>query len=417
MTALTPSTRYLLVTHIPFLRQADGRVMIDGLWARDLEGLVHAVGPIRVAAPALTGDTVLGTWGPTATTLGPDIDITFIDLPPIHSRREIGKWLQTRSVLVHAVQSADLVHSHNLFPPHLGLSVAHDRATRLGKKTIFVIAEDFYDMLEWEWVRNGPTPLARWTRRRQLARVDARVRRSAATASLTLLHTPAAVNRYRLVVRKGIAIRQPGHERDDVIAETRLAAKCAAVEGGVPLVVIAACRHKGIKGLDFLVRAVALLSSQGVRIDARIYGAGEETVSLQRLAGFLGVSDRVVFPGALPPGPEMYQAIAAGHLFAMPHRTTDFGRAFFDAMAGATPVVAFRTAASVDTVRDGVDGLIVPLDDVEGLAAALRRFDRDRALLIRAAHEARTRALTNTRSAWYQYRAEWTRELLTGLIW
>jgi L-malate glycosyltransferase len=125
----------------------------------------------------------------------------------------------------------------------------------------------------------------------------------------------------------------------------------------------------------------------------------------------------VVFPGALPPGPEMYQAIAAGHLFAMPHRTTDFGRAFFDAMAGATPVVAFRTAASVDTVRDGVDGLIVPLDDVEGLAAALRRFDRDRALLIRAAHEARTRALTNTRSAWYQYRAEWTRELLTGLIW
>jgi glycosyltransferase involved in cell wall biosynthesis len=96
----------------------------------------------------------------------------------------------------------------------------------------------------------------------------------------------------------------------------------------------------------------------------------------------------------------------------MPHRTTDFGRAFFDAMAGGAPVVAFRTAASVETVRDGVDGLLAPLDDVEGLAAVIEQFHRDRAFLARAAEAARARALVDTRGAWHQFRAERIRALM-----
>jgi glycosyltransferase involved in cell wall biosynthesis len=118
------------------------------------------------------------------------------------------------------------------------------------------------------------------------------------------------------------------------------------------------------------------------------------------------VGDRVSLAGALPPGPEIYAAIAAGHLFAMPHRTTDFGRAFYDAMAGATPVVAFRTESSVDTVRDGVDGWLCALDDAEALAARLERLDNCRALVAAAAVSARERALRETRSFWFGQRAE-----------
>ena len=80
-------------------------------------------------------------------------------------------------------------------------------------------------------------------------------------------------------------------------------------------------------------------------------------------------------------------------------------------MAGGAPVIAFRTPASLETVRDGVDGLLAPLDDIEGLADTIRRFHEDRALLARCAVAARERALRNTRSAWYRLRADWTRAL------
>jgi len=148
-----------------------------------------------------------------------------------------------------------------------------------------------------------------------------------------------------------------------------------------------------------------------VEVEVRLFGSGEQQNSLKALAAGLSVADRVKFPGSLPPGRAVYRAIGEGHIFAMPHRTTDFGRAFFDAMAGGTPVIAFRTPASLETVRDGVDGLLASLDDVESLAAAVQRFHTDRPLLLRCSQAARERALCNTRSEWYRLRDEWTRSL------
>ena len=50
MTTINPRIRYLLVTHIPFIRNVDGSVTVDSLWARDLRGLVQSFGPVRVTA-------------------------------------------------------------------------------------------------------------------------------------------------------------------------------------------------------------------------------------------------------------------------------------------------------------------------------------------------------------------------------
>jgi glycosyltransferase involved in cell wall biosynthesis len=266
-------------------------------------------------------------------------------------------------------------------------------------------------MLLWEWARTGASRFQRWRRHRQLGALDARARKTASTASLTFMHTPAAVVRYRDAARQGFAIRQPGHEPEDVVSEVAFAAKREEILGGAPLTIVAACRHKPLKGLDFLIRAAALLKHRHVPFRLKIYGGGEGTVDLAALTVRHGVEDRCEFPGALPPGAEIYAAIAAGHVFAMPHRTTDFGRAFYDAMAGGTPVVAFRTPASIDTVRDGLDGLISPLDDAEALASTFERLHTNRPLLAELADGARQRALRETRSEWYRLRAERIAEL------
>lgn len=403
----------LLVTHIPFIRAENGRdAVIDGLWARDLTGLVASTAmQVRVAAPELPGEQGLQTWGPSAEAVGPASRISFVGFPGIRSRRDLWRWPAIRSVLAREVAAADLVQTSNLFPPYISLSYAHDLAVKRGKKTLFVIAEDFFDMLLWEWVRTGASAYQRWRRRTQLMRLDARVRKTAASASLTFLHTPAAVIRYRESVQQGFAIRQPGHESTDVVSDAEFAAKRTEILGGKPLIIVAACRHKPLKGLDFLVRAAALLKHRHVPFRLKIYGGGEGTGDLTALVARHSVEDCVDFPGALPPGPDIYAAIAAGHVFAMPHRTTDFGRAFYDAMAGGTPVVAFRTTASIDTVRDGLDGLITPLDDAEALASTFERLHLNRALLTTLADGARQRAFRETRSEWYRLRAERIAEL------
>ncbi len=403
--------RYLLVTHIPFARNAAGDVVLDSLWARDLEGIAQSGWHVRVCAPELRSEAAIRTWGPSAATLPKSGPIEFSGFPPIQRHIDFWKWLKIRSVLRLEVSEADLVHSSNVFAPYVGLAYAHDYAVKLGKKTVYVIAEDFNDMLEWEWVRLGDSPGQIARRQRQVGALERRSRLSASTASLTFLHTPAAVLRYRLSARNGLAIRQPGHELDDVISAADFAVKSRAIVEGAPLVIVAACRHKPLKGLDLLIRAVNLLKRRGVPVEVRLFGSGEQQDSLKALAGQLDVTDRVAFPGSLPPGRDVYRAIGDGHIFAMPHRTTDFGRAFFDAMAGGTPVLAFRTPASLETVRDGVDGLLASLDDVESLAASIQRFHTDRALLLRCSEAARDRALCNTRSEWYRLRAEWTRSL------
>ncbi len=310
-----------------------------------------------------------------------------------------------------AVQHADLVHTSNLFGNDTALYFAHDLATKLRKKTLFVVAEDFCDMLGWEWVRTAPSALQRWRRKRTLRSLDRAVRKRIANASLVFLHTPAAVSRYRLDASNAYAIRQPVHEREDVIAAEALKERCAALEGGEVLRIATASRMQPLKGLDMLVRAIALLRDRGVRVELMMYGGGPQQPELEQLAQRLQISDRVHFGGALAPGQELRSTLARHHLFSMPHLTTDFGRGFFDAISAGLPVLAFRSAASEDTVRDGMDGLLVPNADVESLASAIEHAHLQRTTLIEMSKGARERALRNTRCEWNRLRAMWIADL------
>jgi glycosyltransferase involved in cell wall biosynthesis len=274
------------------------------------------------------------------------------------------------------------------------------------------VAEDFYDMMEWEWVRTAPTTFQRLRRRRTLERMDQQVRRRVGTASLTFLHTPAAVARYRQDAVNGVAIRQPMHEREDVIAAGRLSTRLLRASTGAPLRLVTASRMQQLKGLDMLLRAIAVLESRGIEVEATLCGDGPQLPALRELAQRLQIAARVQFPGPVTPAPALRECLANGDLFLMPHLTHDFGRSFFDAMAAGCPVVAFRSLASQDTVREGVDGLLAPNADVEGLAACIGRFHQDRALLANASQAARARALENTKTFWSNFRGNLVRELL-----
>ncbi len=403
---------YLLITHISYAQAADGSAVVGSLWAEDLKGLVSSVGPVTVAAPRLGSVEELMSWGPGVSTLTAADGVSFVPLPLHKGRFDLGFGLRVRRALSQAVREADLVHTSNLFDPNTALYYGHDLATRMGKKTLFVVAEDFYDMLNWEWVRPARGPIQKFRRSRSLRIMDRKVRERVATASLTFLHTPAAVERYREFAANAVAIRQPVHELDDIVPAADFADKCSDVRSQVPLQLVAACRMQPLKGVDFILRAIALLKDRGIAVEARLYGSGPDLEAYKQLAVRLGIAEIAWFPGSVSPGAPLRQALNAAHIFLMPHLTSDFGRAFFDAMAAGAPVIAFRSIASQDTVRDRVDGLLVSNANVESLADGIAQFHADREFLIRCAEAARLRAQLNTKSEWNRMRAQMIIELL-----
>ncbi len=406
--------KYLLVTLISFRRATDGSAIVDGLWAEDLRGLASAVGNVTVAAPeSVQKDAAKGWWGTGESALKESEGIRFVGLPTFHNPLHalLGA-IKLRWILGREVAKADIVHSSNFFAPYLGLVHAHRAAVKRGKKTIFVVAEDFLDFMAWSFASARLSGLRRMRSMRLLAIQEKLTRECLFSSSVSFLHTPAAVERYRLSAPRAMAIRQPVHETGDVVTEATLAARAARAHAGEPLRLVVASRLAALKGIDFLLRAVRLLRTQDVAVCVDVYGLGPLKAELVTLAATLGIEDRVTFHDGLAYGPIFRQALERHDLAIMAHLTTDFGRAFWDAMAAGLPVIAFHSDAASQTVRDRIDGLLAPMADVEGLADRIFQLHRDRTLLASMSLAARDRALRNTRSAWNNLRLARIRELM-----
>jgi L-malate glycosyltransferase len=142
------------------------------------------------------------------------------------------------------------------------------------------------------------------------------------------------------------------------------------------------------KGVDVLLRALALLPAGAVRL--LVAGDGAERAALERMAGELGVAGQVDFLGyCADPGP-VYRA---ADIVALASRGEALPLVLLEAACLGRPVVATAVGGVAEAVADGATGLLVPPDDPPALAAALRRLIADAGLRARmgAAGQARVR--------------------------
>lgn len=138
------------------------------------------------------------------------------------------------------------------------------------------------------------------------------------------------------------------------------------------------------KGLDVLLRALAIES----RPYLWIAGDGPLRGALERLAEELGVANRVRFLGWRE---DRGALLAAADVCVFPSRYEPFGTVTLEAWAGRRPLVAAAAAGPRGVVRDGDDGLLVPVDDPDALAAALGRVLDDADLRARLVAAGRRR--------------------------
>lgn len=139
-------------------------------------------------------------------------------------------------------------------------------------------------------------------------------------------------------------------------------------DGEGPLVV-AVGRLERQKGFDVLVRAHAAVVSAGTPHRLLILGEGVDRRALERLAADLGVTGSVHLPGFHP---DPLPTIAAADLSVLSSRWEGMGQSLAEALLLGTPVIAADCVAGPRLLlADGAHGDLVPVDDVEALAAAI----------------------------------------------
>jgi glycosyltransferase involved in cell wall biosynthesis len=133
--------------------------------------------------------------------------------------------------------------------------------------------------------------------------------------------------------------------------------------------VIAIGRLEAVKGFDMLLRAFAQSAKQHPDWTLKIIGDGSKRDQLQELATALNIDDRVIWEGAVKePERELHQS----DLFVLSSRYEGFPMALLEAMACGLPVVSFDCPSGPrEIIHDGEDGMLVPPNEIDGLAAAI----------------------------------------------
>ena len=127
------------------------------------------------------------------------------------------------------------------------------------------------------------------------------------------------------------------------------------------------------KGLDILFKGFAQLDRKDVRLILAGRGAPERQQELQNLAAELGIEKRIEFFG--PATQDQKNDLFGKSLFVcMPSRYEGWGIVAIEAGAAGKAVIGTNIPGLADAIRPNETGLLVPSEDPEALAQAIKQL-------------------------------------------
>ena len=302
--------------------------------------IVSGVGPVRRDAPGVE------------VTTAPYVPRERFAIGPLRRAWAIRKLLERLSMLrrgLRLLEGAELVHIHKPYDLPLGPFLA-----RRGVPLVYHgHGEGFFPGDAW---------LCRYA--------DALL--SCSTYNASSLRTRYA--REPVVVFNGVDVERFRPAARDQELRARLAA-------GAERVVLLPGRFMPWKGQRHALRALGELKDMSLRLV--LAGDGETRDDLLRLAGELGVRDRVLFLGTVPHEDMARYFTAADVVLATSEASETFGMALAEAMACERPVLASSWVGFDDVVREGETGARFASQDGTRLAQALRQLLGDPGLRAR----------------------------------
>lgn len=148
-----------------------------------------------------------------------------------------------------------------------------------------------------------------------------------------------------------------------------------------------------VKGVEHLVRAMAVLVTRFPGLRLTIVGGGPRRDILEGLAADLGVSDSVEFCGAVPQA-ELPRYLRQAAIFVMPSMQEGLGLAAVEAMGCGCAVVASDLPAIADVIADGETGLVAEAGNSGDLAEKIASLLLDDELRDRLAANGRRHAVS-----------------------
>jgi glycosyltransferase involved in cell wall biosynthesis len=143
------------------------------------------------------------------------------------------------------------------------------------------------------------------------------------------------------------------------------------------------------KGIDILISAFAKLDAPDVRLILSGRGTPERQSELQSIADNLNIGSRIEFTG--PVTPEQKNNLIGNALFVcMPSRYEGWGIVAVEASAASKAVIGTNIPGLADAIRPNETGLLIPSENPEALADAMKQLLADASLRKRLGEAGRT---------------------------
>ena len=155
-------------------------------------------------------------------------------------------------------------------------------------------------------------------------------------------------------------------------------------------------RLTGEKGVDILLHAIRALSDSGVTVQATIVGDGQARSTLTELAQDLEVAEQVTFRRYVKDSTQLRELYLEHGVVVLPSRTEGLPSVLLEAMALGRVVVASDVGGIPYLLNSGEDGVLVPSEDPDALAEAIRKLLASPAEAFRLAETALERSRTRS---------------------